>query len=1109
MLSNNNIIPIYVNSKDRVDIKKPSTDMTIQLSKSLRNISSINISDVIIPENELLINNNNSSLSGYIIANGETYFSINITNGNYDTTTLGQEVETQLQNNADFKEFGITWTVSYNTATRRYVIIATYSSGIYLASWGIKFNYSSLVDVLGIGDNGTTDKETTTTGAQLSINIQRSPSIQRSLYYNITSSALTNDINTSYLHSLAKGFDITSNNNTINTEIKFINGNSTAIPSVINPIISNSAGTGVYISEDALYLFALSYKEVVVYSRANIDIQWTESTRFTPTINYDYSSLNKIAVSTDLSTVAVGSYLADGKIGATWVFVKIGYTYKEYVKLVGTGYTSTPQQGMGISINNNGTLIAIGGDTDSLSKGSFWIWKLIGTIWTQILYIQGITGNVNLGTHLSFDSTGTVLAVSDHKYNSGRGRVYIYNTVDDWATYSSQILTEIGLAANSYYGFSISLSKDGKTLAVGAYGFSTNIGRVYIYETVNTPFDTKYTIIPSVYINTPQFGYSLMLNNNGKKLVVGGNRDDSYNGAIWKIDYPYVIQERTTYTTLDSSTIYFGSSVSISNSGVIVSGRPYAVNLRGDIITKDINQSPSLLIVESLISSTEQGRSVSISDDEKIVAVGGPTNGGYQGSIWIYTNNFSTQLNIPFVQVISSYPQFGYSISLSGNGTYLAALGPKSTTNNNINTGLWIYKTTNNWATANLIRTTTVNQHSLDIDMNYDGTVLVVGKQTEAAIYTTTNNWDTLPTPVIVANGINNASLAYNGVSMNSTGNIIAVGDQAFNGNIGQVRMFIKSGVSYNSAVVSGTNSVSLQGCSTALNGAGNVLVFGGTSFNGGVGAAWVATTSDNWLTYNIVKLDIKNNIGNAKIGVNVSINIAGNIIAVGGDLDNNTGNVWKCITTDNWATHVVGKLQSTNETGSRLGTGLANTDNYIIAGAPNYRVNYGQVVYWYSGGYRYNNYITQIPTKTYTLFELSNKLTELLQLSEDYYITASYDMVNKVNLVITNNCPEAYFKITTNMGYIEWNTPSHVLSVESDIIDMSINNNILKTVINAPVNGLVVDTSSSNIYRKYKPGFTLNETDTIDIQLRNERDVIVDLGDINWVMVIYVTIHF
>lgn len=112
MLSNNNIIPIYVNSKDRVDIKKPSTDMTIQLSKSLRNISSINISDVIIPENELLINNNNSSLSGYIIANGETYFSINITNGNYDTTTLGQEVETQLQNNADFKEFGITWTVS-------------------------------------------------------------------------------------------------------------------------------------------------------------------------------------------------------------------------------------------------------------------------------------------------------------------------------------------------------------------------------------------------------------------------------------------------------------------------------------------------------------------------------------------------------------------------------------------------------------------------------------------------------------------------------------------------------------------------------------------------------------------------------------------------------------------------------------------------------------------------------------------------------------------------------------------------------------------------------------------------------------------------------------
>ena len=1106
MLFNNNIIPIYVNSKDRIDIKKQSTDMTIQLSKSLRNISSINISDVVIPDNELLINNNNSNLSGYVIANGETYFSVDITHGNYDTKTLGQEVETQLQNDIDFKEFGITWSVLYNNSTRVYDIIATYPLGIYLASWGIKFNYSSLVDVLGIGDTGTTDKLTTTTGSILTINTGRSPSIQRSLYYNITSSALTNDINTSYLHSLAKGFDIDSN--TISTEIKYITDKATVAPSAINAIISNSAGTDVYISENALTLFALSDKEVVVYSRINIDSIWTEITRFTPTINYDYSLLNKIAVSGDLSTVAVSSFLADGKIGATWVYIKIGYTYIEYAKLVGTGYISVPQQGIDISINNNGTLIAIGGDTDSLSRGSFWIWKLIGNIWTQILYIQGIIGNVRLGTRLSFDSTGTVLAVSDHKYNSERGRVYIYTTANDWATYSSQILSEIGLAINSFYGFSISLSDDGKTLAVGAYGFSTDIGRVYVYTTVVTPFDTKYTVIPDSPIIAPRFGFSLSLNNDGKKLAIGGYRDNNGKGAVWKTEFPYSTQTKILYPVVSPTIIEFGFSVSISNDGIIAAGSPFSFTRRGDIITIDSKNQTSLLVVDSLISDSEQGRSISISDDEKVIAVGGSTDGGYKGAVWIYTNNFTTQLKIPVIPIISLNPQFGYSIALSGNGIYLVVLGPKSNTSNSINPGLWIYKTTNNWVTANLIRTTTLNQYSVDIDMNYNGTVLVVGKQTEAAIYTTTNDWATLPTPVIVANGISNSSLVYNGVSINSTGNIIAVGDQVFNGNIGQVRMFIKSGVSYNSAIVSGTNIVSLQGCSTALNGAGDVLVFGGTSFNGGVGAAWVATTTNNWLTYTVVQINIIDSIGGASIGVNVSINVAGDIIMVGGDLDNNTGNVWKCTTTNNWINHIVFKLQSTFEINSRLGTGLANTDNYLVVGAPGYKGNVGRVIYWYNG-YIFKSYTVQIPTKTYTLFELSNKITELLQLSDEYYITASYDMVNKVNLVITKNCPEAYFTVTSDIKFIEWNTPSHVVSTSSEIIDMSINNNILKTVINRPENGLVVDTNSSIIYRKYKPGFTLNDTDTIDIQLRNERDVIVDLGDINWVMVMYVTIHF
>ena len=1106
MLFNNNIIPIYVNSKDRIDIKKQSTDMTIQLSKSLRNISSINISDVVIPDNELLINNNNSSLTGYIIANGETYFSVDITHGNYDTKTLGQEVETQLQNDADFKEFGITWSVLYNNSTRVYDIIATYPSGIYLASWGIKFNYSSLVDVLGIGDTGTTDKLTTTTGTILTINTGRSPSIQRSLYYNITSSALTNDINTSYLHSLAKGFDIDSN--TISTEIKYITDKATTIPSIINSAITNSAGIDVVISEDALHLFALSDREVVIYTRPTIDDIWTVSSRHRPTIDYDYSLIEKIAVSGDMSVFAVGSHKSESFVGAVWVYLKIGYSYIEYAKLVSPDYLLTPQQGIYISINYNGTIIAIGGNTDD-DKGAIWIWKLIGTVWTQIQNIKGIIVDGKFGRYISIDNTGSVLAVSQHNYNSGRGRVFVYTTVDDWATYGSQILAEIGLAADSFYGFSISLSDDGKTLAVGAYGFSTDIGRVYVYTTVVTPFDTKYTVIPDSPISAPRFGFSLSLNNDGKKLAIGGYRDDTNIGAVWKTEFPYSTQTKIVYPDVSPTDVNFGFSVSISNDGIVAAGSPLSFARRGDIITIDSKNQTNLLIVFSDISDPFQGRSISVSDDGSVVAVGAPTDNGLTGGTWVYTNNFTTQLKLLGTNSYHVLPQQGYSVSLSGNGLYLAISGPKNGTGTGFGT-VWIFKSTDNWVTASqliYINNNISSNYGEDVELNYDGTVLIVGATVtgKSYLYTTTNDWSSTPAPVI------NTIIGTNygaSVSINLTGNIYAVGDPEHNAFIGRVYIYVKSGLSYITRIVVGTNIISSQGYSVALNGAGNVIVFGGIDFNGGVGAAWVATTSNNWLTYTVVQINITDSIGGANIGVNVSINIAGNVIAVGGNTDNNTGSVWKCTTNNNWVTHTVNKLQSTFEITSRLGRGLAINNDYIIAGAPGYKGNFGRVIYWYSG-YIFKSYTVQIPTKTYTLFELSNKITELLQLSDEYYITASYDMVNKVNLVITKNCPDAYFTVTSDIKFIEWNTPSHIVSTSSEIIDMSINNNILKTVINRPENGLVVDTNSSIIYRKYKPGFTLNDTDTIDIQLRNERDVIVDLGNINWVMVMYVTIHF
>ena len=83
-------------------------------------------------------------------------------------------------------------------------------------------------------------------------------------------------------------------------------------------------------------------------------------------------------------------------------------------------------------------------------------------------------------------------------------------------------------------------------------------------------------------------------------------------------------------------------------------------------------------------------------------------------------------------------------------------------------------------------------------------------------------------------------------------------------------------------------------------------------------------------------------------------------------------------------------------------------------------------------------------------------------------------------------------------------------MSQVSDLIDFSINNNIIKTVNpylqeNASV---IYDNAQDVSYRKYRPGFVIDANTIVDIQLRDERDRIIDLNNTDWIMTIYATIH-
>ena len=130
-----------------------------------------------------------------------------------------------------------------------------------------------------------------------------------------------------------------------------------------------------------------------------------------------------------------------------------------------------------------------------------------------------------------------------------------------------------GEAEDDYFGYSVDISSDGKTLAIGAPG--GNEGYVRVYHLESNGLTSSWTQIGQDIIGEAdgdEFGYSISLSNDGKSLAVGaqsndGNGVDSGHVRVYRMD-----DSSTSWTQVGED---IDGEASGDNSG-------YAVSLSAD-----------------------------------------------------------------------------------------------------------------------------------------------------------------------------------------------------------------------------------------------------------------------------------------------------------------------------------------------------------------------------------------------------------------------------------------------------------------------------------------------------------------------------------------------
>ncbi|MBV7269120.1 T9SS type A sorting domain-containing protein [Winogradskyella luteola] len=307
-------------------------------------------------------------------------------------------------------------------------------------------------------------------------------------------------------------------------------------------------------------------------------------------------SQNNGAMGFSMDMSADGTIFVVGALGEDTTLTNPGrvsvYKYENNTwSLLGgvlSGATASEQFGRSVAISADGNIIAVGAmqsDANGDISGQARIYEFQNNTWVQLGGpINGIAQFNRLGASIDLSADGTIFAVGAVGYISdtfGSGQVRIYEYIgSDWNLMGNPIEGQPGVGVEQS-GSSLSLSSDGKSIAIGAPGNNVNgniSGRVSVFEYQNDSWQQVGNDMLGIQ-QDDNFGFSLALNGDASVVAVGayksdGNGVNSGQARFFKKENNAWIQIGNEVNGVASED-KFGYSIAISNDGLtVVAGAP-------------------------------------------------------------------------------------------------------------------------------------------------------------------------------------------------------------------------------------------------------------------------------------------------------------------------------------------------------------------------------------------------------------------------------------------------------------------------------------------------------------------------------------------------------